>query len=98
MQTCSKCNASSPDVAKNCVNCGAELTEFSTTAMARKRFRDNPRVRTVRISVSHDSCPSCQENEGTYPKEDLPILPIEGCSHSRGCRCFYQPVLEEIYP
>jgi hypothetical protein len=25
-------------------------------------------------------------------------LPVEGCSHALGCRCFYQPVLDEIYP
>ncbi len=98
MQTCSKCNALSPDEAKNCVNCGANLSEFSTTAVARQRFQINPRVNSVRIIVMHNACPACKEIEGTYQKDALPTLPVEGCSHARGCRCFYQPNLEVIYP
>ncbi len=98
MQTCTNCNAQSPDVARNCVNCGADLSEMSTTAIARKRFQLNPRVRMVRVIVSHDACPACQEIEGSYPKDSIPSLPVDGCSHERGCRCFYQPILEEIYP
>ena len=27
-----------------------------------------------------------------------PTLPVEGCSHGLGCRCYYEPVLTEIYP
>jgi len=80
------------------VNCGADLSETSATATARKRFQSNPRVRLVRVIVSHDACPACQEKEATYPKDAIPILPVEGCSHELGCRCFYQPILEEIYP
>ena len=98
MQTCTNCNAQSPDVTRNCVNCGADLSETSATATARKRFQSNPRVRLVRVIVSHDACPACQEKEATYPKDAIPILPVEGCSHELGCRCFYQPILEEIYP
>ena len=98
MQTCFQCNAQSPDEASNCVNCDADLTEFSTTAMARKIFLSNPRVSFVRILVADDSCPACQALEGTYEKNEIPALPVKRCSHGLGCRCFYQPYLNTIYP
>ena len=98
MQTCTNRNAQSPDVVKNCVYCGADLSEMSTTAIAQKRFHQNPRVRSVRVIVNYDACPACQDIVGAYPKVSVPALPVEGCSHERGCRCFYQPILEEIYP
>ena len=98
MQTCSKCHTQSPDDLKNCTLCDAYLGEWSTTAVALKRIQDNPRVIYVRISVAYDCCPACRQVEGAYSKDEAPALPIEGCSHSLGCRCFYQPVLEEIYP
>ena len=98
MQICSKCQAQSPDPVRICANCGADLSEWSNTAIALKRIQDNPRVIYVRISVANDCCPACRQAEGAYAKEVAPQLPIEGCSHSLGCRCFYQPVLDEIYP
>jgi len=98
MQTCSQCNAQSPDSALLCVNCSAELKELSATAVARKEFQTNPRVSYVRLLVAVDSCPVCQALEGTYEKDSVPILPVEGCSHEAGCRCFYQPYLTTIFP
>lgn len=98
MQTCSRCNASSPDTATNCVNCKSDLKEYSTTAVALKNFRDNPRVVSVRINVAADACPLCFEGRGTFQKESVPVLPHEGCSHNMGCRCTYEPILSEIYP
>ena len=98
MQTCSCCHAQSPDPAVFCGSCQADLREFSTTAMALKRFQINPRVSIVRISVSSEACPVCQQAQGVYPKDQTPRLPIEGCSNGRGCQCFYEPVLTEIYP
>jgi len=98
MQTCTKCYAQSADSATNCVNCQADLSEFSYSAVALKRLQSNPRVLNVRLVVSHNCCPACQAAEGSYPKEDTPHLPVEGCSHSLGCRCFYEPMLSEIYP
>ncbi len=98
MQTCSICNAQSPDTSAQCTACQANLSEFSTTAMALKRFQSNPRVSAVRISVSNDACPVCQQAQGAYPKDEVPRLPIEGCSNGKGCQCFYEPVLSEIYP
>jgi len=80
------------------MNCGADLSDKSTTAIARKRFQSNPRVRSVRVIINHDACPACQGIVGSYTKGTIPDLPVEGCSHKLGCRCFYQPILEEIYP
>jgi hypothetical protein len=98
VQTCSKCYTQSPDTATHCINCQAELREYSTTAIALKRLRDNPRVVNIRLVVAHDCCPACLEIAGTYHKEQAPDLPVEGCSHPQGCRCFYEPLLSEIYP
>jgi hypothetical protein len=95
MQTCSKCNASSPDDAIACVNCASNLQEFSTTAVSLKRMQENPRVRSIRIGVAGDSCSHCYGLMKTYPKNKVPRLPHKGCSHPNGCRCFYEPVLEE---
>lgn len=98
MQTCTICNALSPDTATHCVNCQSDLREYSSTSVALKRFRSNPRVKYVRITVAHNCCPACREREGAYSKDDAPRLPVEGCSSQHGCRCFYQPFLEDLYP
>ena len=98
MQTCSICNASSPDEASQCKGCGAELDELSTTAHALTNFLENPRVRAVTISSSESACSYCHEQLGTYPVDAAPNLPHKGCSHTNGCRCFYIPVLTDIYP
>lgn len=98
MQTCSVCYAQTPDNTISCTNCQADLRELSITAIALKRLQANPRVKNVRLVVAHDCCPACHEAEGTFLKEQVPSLPVEGCSHPRGCRCFYEPMLNEIYP
>jgi hypothetical protein len=95
MQTCSKCNAGSPDEALTCGNCHSDLGLFSATAVALKRLQENPRVRSIRVTVANDACPYCYERMNTYAKDRVPHLPHEGCSHVNGCRCFYEPVLEE---
>lgn len=98
MQICSRCQTQSPDQAIDCPKCGVNLKQFSTIAVSLQKFRDNPRVKNLRLVVAHDSCPACQAMEGTYAKEKTPTLPVEGCSHTHGCRCFYEPMLDEIYP
>ena len=98
MQTCSLCNASSPDQARHCMNCQADLSEYSTTVRAIKRFRENPRVKAVTVASSYNACSYCYEQLGTYPVDKVPPLPHKGCSHTNGCRCFYIPVLNDIYP
>jgi hypothetical protein len=68
------------------------------TALALKKMRANDRVSLVRISVAHDCCPACAAVQGAYAKDSAPALPVEGCSHALGCRCYYEPVLTEIFP
>ena len=100
VQICSKCQTQSPDAVNECQNegCRADLNEWSTTAISLKRMQDNPRVSYIRIAVSQDCCPACRQVEGAYAKDSVPRLPVVGCSHALGCRCYYQPVLEHIYP
>ena len=52
----------------------------------------------VRIMVYHDCCPVCRATEGAYEFDEAPELPLEGCSHPNGCRCFYAPVLDMFGP
>lgn len=52
----------------------------------------------ARILASRDSCPVCKTFEGAYDFDDVPELPIEGCSHPHGCRCRYEPVLDRFGP
>ena len=98
MQICSKCQTQVEDTITHCSKCNADLNEWSTTAVALKRIQANPRITYVRVAVADDCCPACMEVAGAYAKESSPSLPISGCSNDLGCRCFYQPVLEEIYP
>lgn len=98
MQTCSRCYTQCNDSVLVCPTCQADLRELSATAQALKRLQDNPRVKTIRLVVSHDACPACQVLQGTYEKDKVPRLPVEGCSDKNGCRCFYEPTLDEIYP
>ncbi len=98
MQTCSKCSTQSADSVTVCPTCGSDLSEFSTTAVALKKFQANPRVKNVRLVVPATACPACQAVEGTYEKELAPHLPVEGCSEPNGCQCYYEPMLTEIYP
>ncbi|RMH00368.1 MAG: hypothetical protein D6706_04020 [Chloroflexi bacterium] len=52
----------------------------------------------VRILSSRDCCPVCRAVSGAYDFDDVPELPIEGCSHPDGCRCTYAPVLDRFGP
>ena len=98
MQTCTNCHQQSADSAANCVSCGFELAEYSQTAVALRRIQYNPRISNVIVAVADDACSACKDAQATYAKGDAPPLPVEGCSHKYGCRCFYEPVMEEIYP
>lgn len=98
MQTCSKCNQLTPDSESVCINCGANLAEYSEFAISRKKLIENQRVAAIRISVSKNACPTCRQVEGVYTKQTLPFLPVEGCSSPNGCNCYYAPILDEIFP
>lgn len=98
MQTCSYCQTQIPDLMEICPSCQADLRVASVQASVLKKFQDNPRVKLIRVAVSADCCPVCQKLDGTYEKQDAPVLPANGCSHENGCRCFYEPILTEIFP
>ena len=98
MQTCGVCNTRSADGVKVCPKCKSDLSRESMTARALAKIRANPRARFVQIAVYDDCCPACLEVYGSYPKEQVPTLPVDGCSHPLGCRCFYMPALSEIFP
>ena len=65
---------------------------------ALRKMQANPRVSKIVVVVPANACPACQEVFGTYPKDQVPPLPMEACTHPMGCRAFYQPFLDEIYP
>ena len=72
--------------------------ESSNAAQSLKRMQANPRVKYVVIIAPEDACPACQNLVGTYAKDQVPKLPVESCSHPLGCRAFYMPYLDDIYP
>ena len=76
----------------------AKPDEILTPKSVLLKFQENERVKNVRLIVGGDCCPVCAAHEGTYDKFNAPNLPIEGCSHPKGCRCFYEPLLTTIYP
>jgi hypothetical protein len=65
---------------------------------ALKRIREGGVATKVRILANHDSCPVCNAVEGAYEFDEVPELPLEGCSHPQGCRCYYAPVLDRFGP
>jgi hypothetical protein len=98
VQTCSRCNVQTHDSMITCPNCHANLSDYSVASVTLKKFQTNPRVIGVRVSVPFGACSVCQGVRGTYPKDLAPILPVQGCSEDHGCCCFYEPILDQIYP
>lgn len=75
-----------------------DIWETSEAAKSLARMRANPRIKYIVIVVPEDACPACQNLTGTYPKDEVPRLPYEECSHPLGCRSYYIPYLDEIFP
>lgn len=48
----------------------------------------------VRILVDDEACPVCRAAAGAYEFDEVPELPIEGCSFLGGCNAYYAPVLD----
>lgn len=94
MRICGNCHRESPDEATACPKCGADLLTESTTAQALRRLRKDGRIQEVRILADRNCCPTCRARALAYPIDEVPALPIEGCSHGSGCRCVYEPVLD----
>jgi hypothetical protein len=72
--------------------------ESSAAAQSLKAMQANSRVKYIVVIAPEDACPACQNLAGTYPKDKTPRLPIESCSHPLGCRAYYMPYLDEIFP
>lgn len=72
--------------------------ENSPAAESLERMIANPRIKYIVIVAPEDACPACQNLTGTYPKDQVPRLPFEKCSHPLGCRSYYLPYLDEIFP
>lgn len=51
----------------------------------------------VRIFAPADACPVCTMVEGVYEFDDVPELPLEGCS-CEGPMAMYAPVLDQFGP
>lgn len=75
-----------------------DVWETSEAAKSLERMRANPRIKFIVVCVPEDACPACQNLTGTYPKDQVPRLPYEQCSHPLGCRSFYVPYLDEVFP
>ncbi len=75
-----------------------DVWENSEAAKALERMRQNPRIKYIVVCVPEDACPACQNLTGTYPKDQVPRLPYEECSHPLGCRSYYIPYLDEVFP
>ena len=75
-----------------------DIWETSEAAKSLERMRANPRIKFIVVFVPEDACPACQNLTGTYPKDQVPRLPYEECSHPLGCRSYYAPYLDEIFP
>lgn len=79
---------------------GVESLEKSAAAHREilEKIRNGGIATKVRILANHDSCPVCNSFDGAYDFDAVPALPLEGCSHPNGCRCFYAPVLDRRGP
>jgi hypothetical protein len=89
---------SSGEVMDSIADRSADNWGSSKPAQALARLQANPRVKYIVLAVPSDACPVCQALTGTYPKEQVPPLPVGLCSHPLGCRAFYIPFLDEIFP
>jgi hypothetical protein len=91
-------NEQSPSTAFSPTDRSEANWESSNAAQSLKRMLANQRVKYIVIAVPEDACPACQKLAGTYPKDSVPRLPVESCSHPLGCRSYYMPYLDDIYP
>lgn len=62
-----------------------------------KRMQENPRVRNIRLAAP-DDCLLGISIQGTYDKDQVPVVPRKECSRPGGCICTYEPVLNTIHP
>lgn len=72
--------------------------KFLTNAITLSQFKSSGVVKGVQILTAKDSCESCRaqakNNFSLTKAEKFGILPNKECTHPKGCRCTYIPVLE----
>jgi hypothetical protein len=62
-----------------------------------KRYSKEEFVAGMEIICDADACATCKRIEGKYTfKQGIPLVPIEGCTHERGCICIYTPYVEPL--
>ncbi len=79
------------------VNENTDAKRRAEQRAALERIRNGLATR-VRILVAADACPVCRAYEGAYDFDDVPELPLEGCSRPDGCNAVYAPVLDLYGP
>ena len=78
------------------------MTIFALNRMIRHRsikelrqYAESEFVVGVEVVCSDDSCKKCKfVASKKYPLDKAPLLPIDGCTHEDGCRCFYSAVYD----
>lgn len=98
MRQCANCLTESKDHIVECPKCGFDLMTDSVRARALQQIMNSPRATMLRVLSWHDCCPACRAVEGAHPFDNVPELPVPGCSGAHGCRCQYEPVIIEVGP
>jgi hypothetical protein len=93
-----KSEQSPSDLSSRLTDRSDDIWETSEAAKSLERMKANARIKFIVVVVPEDACPACQNLTGTYPKDQVPRIPYEECSHPLGCRSYYAPYLDEIFP
>ena len=62
-----------------------------------KRMQENSRISAIRLAAP-ENCQLGLSIQGTYDKDNVPVVPRKECSRPGGCICTYEPVLNTIHP
>jgi MoaA/NifB/PqqE/SkfB family radical SAM enzyme len=71
-------------------------SDYAQRTLSRYRLgmRARGAIQGVKIIAAADACPACQAiSRRVYQPDETPIIPADGCSHLKGCRCTYSPVM-----
>jgi hypothetical protein len=70
------------------------------TAQALREILASPRASAVFVVAPAHACPACRRAQGTFYKgtDQIPEIPILGCSCPDGCTCRYEPLVVEPGP
>jgi hypothetical protein len=74
-----------------------ENWESSEAAKSLKRMQENDRIKYI-VILHQQVSSACQQLAGTYPKDQVPRLPIEYCFGTKRMQVYYLPYLGDLYP